>query len=163
MPIVAVWIINRSGSLIYQRAFQAGHLSTDLTPNDYLVMASTFQSLHAISTQLDPKLLSSDQRNKTERRGAVETVLLGRDGLQMHCLQTPTGLKFVLITSGMVKEVNETLTLSTGNAQNFLGRLWEVYAECAGRNVWQVPGMPLKSDLFESQLAKLVLQSTKNI
>lgn len=72
MPVFALLIISRAGSLIYHKTFTSttpnqpgstattGSLglpgTTTLTTNDYLVLAGTFHGVHAITKTLTPKL-----------------------------------------------------------------------------------------------------------
>ena len=68
MPVFALLIISKAGSLIYHRTFPTassgsqpanGTLglpgTTSLTTNDYLILAGTFHGVHAITKSLTPK------------------------------------------------------------------------------------------------------------
>ena len=69
MPVFALLIISKAGSLIYHRTFPTstsggsqpatGTLglpgTTTLTTNDYLVLAGTFHGVHAITKNITPK------------------------------------------------------------------------------------------------------------
>ena len=72
MPVFALLIISKAGSLIYHRTFPAssgtsqpttGTLglpgTTTLTTNDYLVLAGTFHGVHAITKTVTPKFAAS--------------------------------------------------------------------------------------------------------
>lgn len=77
MPVFALLIISRAGSLIYHKTFPTSSANpnqpastittgtlglpgtTTLTTNDYLVLAGTFHGVHAITKTLTPKLALS--------------------------------------------------------------------------------------------------------
>lgn len=69
MAIKSLFIINKSGGLIYQRNFENNDNDNDnnnitlLNSNDYLILASTLHSVFAISSQLTPKALQLTQSN----------------------------------------------------------------------------------------------------
>lgn len=80
MPVFALLIISKAGSLIYHRTFPAttsgssqpttGTLglpgTTSLTTNDYLVLAGTFHTVHGISKQVTPKFVSHSASSSDE-------------------------------------------------------------------------------------------------
>lgn len=69
MPVFALLIISKAGSLIYHRTFPTASSAsnqpttgtlglpgtTSLTTNDYLILAGTFHGVHAITKSLTPK------------------------------------------------------------------------------------------------------------
>ena len=76
-----------------------------LSGNEYLMAASTFHSLHAISKQLAPV-----------PSGGMHTV--EAPGFTLHCYETPTGLKFFV-----------TAKPKTPDIALFLKRVYEFYAD----------------------------------
>ncbi|KAJ9657982.1 hypothetical protein H2198_003950 [Neophaeococcomyces mojaviensis] len=71
MPVFALLIISKAGSLIYHRTFPTSSSTTgsqpatgtlglpgttSLTTNDYLVLAGTFHGVHAITKSLTPRV-----------------------------------------------------------------------------------------------------------
>ena len=76
-----------------------------LAGNEYLMAASTFHSLHAISKQLAPVA-----------SGGMHTV--EAPGFTLHCYESPTGLKFFV-----------TAKPKTPDIALFLKRIYEFYAD----------------------------------
>lgn len=91
-----LWIINKAGGLIYSRTYAGALIEklhhslaepvllpadglAQLNSNDYLILASTFHSIHAIASRISPVPGSS----------GVETI--EAETFKMTCLQTPTG------------------------------------------------------------------------
>lgn len=80
MPVFALLIISKAGSLIYHRTFPtttssgsqpaSGTLglpgTTSLTTNDYLVLAGTFHGVHAITKNVTPKFSVSSASSGDE-------------------------------------------------------------------------------------------------
>ena len=73
-----LFITNRAGGLIYSKELSSG---ARLAGNEYLLLASTFHSLHAISKQLAPV-----------PSGGLQCV--EAPAFTMHCMESPTGIKF---------------------------------------------------------------------
>lgn len=103
--IYSLYIINKSGGLAYQREFE-GSIHPKWSSNDYLIIASTFQSVHALATQISPfestKLQSSVNSKKNhpnlptlfEPYPAGSGILnLDCDNFKLYCHQTLTGLE----------------------------------------------------------------------
>lgn len=143
--IYTVWIINKAGGLIYQKTIRDGFHPKSITSNDYLIMASTFQSVHAISSQVGPEagMIGS-------KVGGIRTVQWNasgpeadRESFQMHCLHTLTGLKIVLTTS-----------LGHPQIEVALRKVYEIYADYALKNPFHALEMPVRSELFDTHLLK---------
>lgn len=55
MPIYSLYIISKSGSLLYQRDFKAANSPiTKQNSNDYLIIASNLHGIHTIAAKLTP-------------------------------------------------------------------------------------------------------------
>lgn len=130
--IYSLFIINKAGSLIYHREFQ-GSPNKRLTVNEMLVIASSFQSILAISAQLVPH--SSSLR-------AVEG-----NSFRLRCFETPTCTKFIITTN---KATTESVEVA------FLQQIYQMYADYAMKNAFYTVEMPIKCHLFEQELNKLV-------
>ncbi|KAK4705781.1 trafficking protein particle complex subunit 4, partial [Phenoliferia sp. Uapishka_3] len=144
----SVWIINKAGGLIYSKTYAQGLspgsalLATfkceaessppDLTSNEYLVLASTFHSIHAIASRISPISGSS----------GVEVI--EAETFKMTCLQSPTGTKFVLLT-----------TPSHPSPEQVLRRVYETYADYLKDPFYTVE-MPIRSETFDTKLASVV-------
>jgi hypothetical protein len=88
--IYSFFIINKSGGLIYSRAFE-GAPRRDL--DEALRLASVWHSLHAISAQLSP----------APGCGGVE--LLSAETFDLHCFAAPTGTKMLLLVEPQCPQV----------------------------------------------------------
>ncbi|KAJ3160451.1 hypothetical protein HDU86_000785 [Geranomyces michiganensis] len=130
----ALLIINKAGGLIYNRDFTDG--LAKLTSNEYLVMAGTFHGVHAITSRISPVPGSSGME------------LLETDTFKIFCFQTLTGVKFLLITDP-----------SQPNADATTRKVYELYADFVMKNPFYNPEMPIRIDLFDSNVQKLVRQT----
>ncbi|KAM0749430.1 Sybindin-like protein [Meredithblackwellia eburnea MCA 4105] len=128
-----IWIVNKAGGLIYSKTYAQG-LSSDLTSNDNLVLASTFHSIHAIASRLSP--------SASLPSSGVE--LIESETFKMTCLQSPTGTKFVLLT-----------TPGFAGTDVVLRRCYECYAELM-RDPFYTVEMPIRSENFDTKLASAI-------
>ncbi|KAI8917631.1 hypothetical protein PhCBS80983_g05497 [Powellomyces hirtus] len=130
----ALLIINKAGGLIYNRDFTDG--LAKLTTNEYLVMAGTFHGVHAITSRISPVPGSSGME------------VLETDTFKIFCFQTLTGVKFLLITDP-----------SQPNADATTRKVYELYADYVMKNPFYNPEMPIRIELFDSNVQKLVRQT----
>lgn len=161
MPLFSLFIINKAGSLSYQISFPAS-THAKLSSNDYLVLASTFQSVHALTTQIVPDgaLLAPAatqhqhyQTAATPRAFNTSGVsgvnsgieLLESDHFKLYCYQTLTGIKIVL-----------TADVAFPQMEQASRRIYEVYADYVAKNPFHNPDMPIRSELFDANLNKAV-------
>ena len=98
-----LFIINRSGGLIYNRNLSAA--APNLTTNDSLRLGSTFHGLHAIATQIAPVLSVGIEKLET-------------DTFKLQCFQSLTGVKFVV-----------TALPGTNDVDQFLQSCYEIYSD----------------------------------
>ncbi|CAG8447517.1 11004_t:CDS:2 [Ambispora gerdemannii] len=133
--IYSLYIINKAGGLIYQKNFSEG--LKRLTANEYLVLAGTFHSVHAITSKISPV------RNITSSGLEV----LEADTFKLYCYQTLTGTKFLIIAD-----------LTHPNIDLVLRRTYDVYSDFVMKNPFYTPEMPIRSELFDMNLAKLIKQ-----
>ncbi|KAL2916186.1 hypothetical protein HK105_204277 [Polyrhizophydium stewartii] len=127
----AVLIISKAGGLVFNKDFGSG--IARLTVNEYLVLAGTVHGVHAITAQISPV------------PGSSGLELLESDTLKMFCHQTQTGIKIVIITDAA----------HTGHDAN-CRRIYELYADYAMKNPFHTPEMPIRAELFDAGMAKLV-------
>lgn len=104
-----------------------------LSTNERIMLAGMFHSLFAIASQLSPVPHSSGIQ-------CLET-----DTFKLHCSQTLTGIKFVVITDPRLAGVDSLLL-----------RLYEVYSDFALKNPFYSIDMPIRCDLFDTNLQESV-------
>ena len=85
-------IVNKNGSLIYDRAFTD---TLKLSSNEFINIASIFYSMHAISSKLTPPSQEKTSELKLEN-GGIE--VLQANEMKLVCYQTLTKLKFIFVT-----------------------------------------------------------------
>ncbi|KAJ1923375.1 hypothetical protein IWQ60_003846 [Tieghemiomyces parasiticus] len=129
--ILSLYIINKAGGLVYQRDFNES--LNRLSSNDYLILAGTFHSIHAITTRISPV-------------GNSEGIeLLEADGFKLHCFQTVTGIKFLLITDP-----------AHPNTDAALRRIYRLYSDFVMKNPFYTPDMPIRAELFDQSLQRTI-------
>eukprot|EP00878_Enallax_costatus_P002686 GHUV01002874.1.p1 GENE.GHUV01002874.1~~GHUV01002874.1.p1 ORF type:complete len:162 (+),score=20.20 GHUV01002874.1:295-780(+) len=121
--IYSLYVINKSGGLIYSKEFEP---SSRLDLNDTLRLASIWHSLHAIASQLSP----------AHGCGGIE--LLQAENFDLHCLQSPTGTKFLLMVEPQCPQVT-----------SLLGRIYELYSDYVLKNPFYELDQVIKCDLFD--------------
>jgi len=131
MAIFSLWVINKAGGLVFQRNFADG--LAQLTSNEYLVLAGTLHGIHAITSRLSPTGTSSGAH------------VIEAETFKMTILLTPTGTKFVLLTS-----------LAEPSANTVLQKVYEAYADAVMKNPFHTPEMPIRSDGFDTRVAALI-------
>lgn len=107
-----------------------------LRTNERIMLASTFHSLYAISAQLSPEPSSA----------GIQT--LDTDVFRMHCFQTITGIKFLILTD-----------LKQEGSDSLLRKLYQIYADYALKNPFYLLEMPVRLELFE-QNVQAALEAT---
>jgi len=133
--IFSLYIINKAGGLIYQKDFNEG--LAKLSANEYLVLAGTLHSVHAITSQISPV------RNSTSSGLEV----LEADTFKLYCHQTLTGTKFLILADP-----------AHSNIESVLHRAYVIYSDFAMKNPFYTPEMPIRSELFDLNLLKLIKQ-----
>lgn len=129
----SLWIINKAGGLIYQADRFAG--TQKLTSNEALILAGTLHGVHAITARLNPV-------PNTYSAGLDS---LESDNFKMTVLLTPTGIKFVLISSPWHP-----------NPHAALQRAYEAYADQVMKNPFYTPEMPIRVEGFDRAIDKIV-------
>lgn len=133
MGIQSLYILNKAGGLIYQKDFKAG--LNKLSTNDYLVLAGTFHSIHAISSQVSPVPSSSGITVVETAKSAI------------HCFQTITGVKFLLIT-----DLRQTAP------ENVLSQVYQLFADYVMKNPFYQLDMPIRCDQFDRHLKNYLME-----
>lgn len=109
-------------------------IKPSLNTNEKIILSSMFHSLHAIGAQLSPVMKSS----------GIE--ILDTDTFRLQCFQTITGMKFLVVADS-----------TTPNLDQFLRKLYELYADYATKNPFYSMEMPIRCELFDSNL-KIALE-----
>lgn len=111
-----------------------------VTTNEKIFLASMFYPLFALASQLSPEPKSS----------GIE--VLEADTFKLHCFQTLTGVKFMIVSEpGQV------------GLDALLRKIYELYADYALKNPFYSLDMPIRCELFESNLQSLLDQPDKSI
>ena len=151
-----LFIINRSGGLIYNRNLSSA--APNLTTNDSLRLGSTFHGLHAIATQIAPVLSVGIEKLET-------------DTFKLQCFQSLTGVKFVV-----------TALPGTTEVDVFLQSCYEIYSDYVLKvlyilnisviyitnyflflqNPFYEMEMPIRCELFNRYMEKLIARHSSS-
>lgn len=104
-----------------------------MTTNDKIILASTFYPLFAIASQLSPEPKSS----------GIE--ILEADTFKLHCFQTLTGVKFMVVAEPI-----------QAGLEVLLKKIYELYADFALKNPFYSLEQPLRCELFDQNLSVLL-------
>ncbi|KAJ3220377.1 hypothetical protein HDU67_000044 [Dinochytrium kinnereticum] len=129
------YIINKAGGLIYQKDYTDG--VSKLTSNEYLVLAGTVHSIHVITSKISPVPGSSGFEVSKRPRNLKPQLMI-----DFHA-----GTKFLLITDPSQQSVD-----------GYMRRIYEIYADYVMKNPFYTPEMPIRAELFDLQMLKLVKQ-----
>lgn len=100
-----------------------------LSSNEKLMLASMFHSLFAIGSQLSPEPGSS----------GIE--MLETDTFKLHCFQTLTGIKFMVLSDPRQAGIDALLR-----------KIYELYSDFALKNPFYSLEMPIRCELFDQNL-----------
>lgn len=109
-----------------------------MTTNEKIFLASMFYPLFAIASQLSPEPKTS----------GIE--VLEADTFRLNCFQTLTGVKLMIVTD----------RAQTG-VEILLRRIYELYADYALKNPFYSLEMPIRCELFDSNLKGVLEQIAK--
>jgi hypothetical protein len=106
---------------------------TRMTTNEKMFLGSMFYPLYAISCQISPEPQSSGIQ------------VLEAETFKLHCLQTLTGVKFILICDPRLVGMDLVLR-----------KIYELYSDFVLKNPFYVLEMPIHCDLFNEHLKALL-------
>ncbi|PIO26659.1 hypothetical protein AB205_0041580 [Aquarana catesbeiana] len=109
-----------------------------LSSNEKLMLASMFHSLFAIGSQLSPEPGSS----------GIE--MLETDTFKLHCFQTLTGIKFMVLSDPRQAGIDALLR-----------KIYELYSDYALKNPFYSLEMPIRCELFDQNLKSALEISEK--
>jgi len=148
--IFSLYIINKAGGLIYQKDYVG---QSRLSGNDYLRVASTFHSLHAISGRglnLAPTQISCPPSTGNPSNLALSNVGITsidcRD-YRLNCVQTLTGIKFLILSSP---------TSNSHFTDKLLNSIYSLYVDYVLKNPFYEIEMPIRCELFDINVQKAV-------
>jgi len=140
MVVYALVIINKAGGLVFQRNFAKG--LSDISVNDYLVLAGTFHGIHAITTRLHPLSHLSSRSSSTDRPDPPSGIeVLETENFRLQCFNTLTGTKFLLFTEPMQPNVDATIR-----------KIYELYSDYVMKNPFYQTEMPIRCEAFDRRL-----------
>ncbi|KAK0403796.1 hypothetical protein QR680_017126 [Steinernema hermaphroditum] len=105
-----------------------------VTQNEKIILSSTFHSLFAIAAQLSPMPKSS----------GIE--VLETNQFRLHCFQSVTGVKFVVVASLNANQ----------NLDALLRKIYELYADFALKNPFYSIDMPIRCERFDDAMVALL-------
>lgn len=104
-----------------------------MTTNEKIFLASMFYPLFAIASQLSPEPKSS----------GIE--VLEADTFKLHCFQTLTGVKFMVVAEPI-----------QSGLEMLLKKIYELYSDYALKNPFYSLEQPLRCELFDQNLQQLL-------
>ncbi|KAL8425846.1 hypothetical protein Efla_007267 [Eimeria flavescens] len=126
----SLFINNKHGSLVFQKNFREGQ---NVSANDAIRQASTFHGLCEIAAQLSPVSQPEiGELSFIQPRGIVS---IEAPTFRVQCLETLTGLRFVLVCEPQV---------SVQSAEGHLRRVYSAYSDFALKNPFYDVDMPLR-------------------
>jgi hypothetical protein len=162
--VFALFVVSKSGGLIYNREFHAG--MSKLTSNDYLMLAGSFHGykfpssihiysyntnllrMHAITAQLSP-VPPVRQPPPSTTTPNLQTFPVHASGIEVlesshfriQCFQTQTGVKFLLFTEPQQPSVD-----------TMMKKIYELYADYVMKNPFYTVEMPIRCEKFDRGL-----------
>jgi len=142
MSLGTLMIVNKSGGVIYTRDVSP---VPRLPANEYLRLGSTFASLHTIAKQLSPL------------PGSGGIAVVEAPAFSLHCLETPTGLKFFVTAlprgggggGGGGGGAGGAPRPSAQAVSAFLFAAYRFYADFALKSPFYEIDMPIRTKLFD--------------
>jgi hypothetical protein len=133
MVVYSVMVLNSSGGLVFYQRYSS--IAPEPDSNTVLVLGSTLHSLHAISVAVSPTQKSS---------GFTE---IECTSWKLTCLQTITGLKFIVFTDNGHQKPNE-----------LLNQVYALYADYVLKNPFYTLDMPVANSCqkFVVEVANLI-------
>ncbi|KAL0482850.1 trafficking protein particle complex subunit 4 [Acrasis kona] len=139
MVVYSLYILSKAGGKIFNRDYGKYKDENQVPPyrkpegNEYLILGSTFHSLHVISSQISP----------IKGGGGME--LLEADTFKLYCYQSPTETKFFLLADAQQQ-----------NLDQLARTIYELYADYVMKNPFYEMEMPIHCDLFLVNVEKKI-------
>ncbi|KAJ2698569.1 hypothetical protein FB645_005595 [Coemansia sp. IMI 203386] len=135
--IHSVFIINRSGGLIYHKNYSSK--LAQLSSNEALTLAGTFHGIHVLASRISP----ATKGNYSAKDSGIQTI--DTKNFRIHCYQTPTGIKFMAASDLLETKLTDILV-----------KMYGLYSDYALKNPFYNLEMPIRSEMFDSRLVQLV-------
>nr|KAF6439342.1 trafficking protein particle complex 4 [Molossus molossus] len=164
MAIFSVYVVNKAGGLIYQLDSYAPRAEAEKTfsyPLDLLLKLHDERVLvafgqrdgirvgHAVlainGMDVNGKLFAIGSQLSPEQ-GSSGIEMLETDTFKLHCFQTLTGIKFVVLADPRQSGID-----------SLLRKIYEIYSDFALKNPFYSLEMPIRCELFDQNL-KLALE-----
>lgn len=143
--IIAIYIISSNGSLIFDYHSQPSNLNADKN----IVLASLFYACYANSEQIGLGLANADS-SLAHMPNSTGIKTLEAENFRLDCYETLTKVKFVVIS-----DLSLGSPSTIANKQDFLRKIYELYADYVMKNPFYTLNMPINSDncsLFKTNL-----------
>ncbi|AWU75709.1 uncharacterized protein C5L36_0B09500 [Pichia kudriavzevii] len=168
--IYAVYIISKSGSLLYHKCNLNNTPNTlaSLDSNDHLVMASNLHSIHAIASKLartsQAPPNASIPSSLPGNRSGLKRVRTDLFDIILH--QTVTGLKIVLVVSKNNQDNlghGPNVSIDTANNYNYntidtddyapqIKKIYSLYSDYVLKNPFYLLDMPIRIPMFDTSI-----------
>ncbi|KAF5394528.1 Trafficking protein particle complex subunit 4, partial [Paragonimus heterotremus] len=134
-----------------------------LRPNDRIQLASMFQPLHQMARLLSPLADTTEvaNTNPSADPGDKQVVSIWNSGIQsletpacrIHCLESRTGVKFLLVTD----------TKLPSASRESLRRVYEAYTDYVLKNPFYASNQPFNFEFFVNQVKIICEQVERGI
>jgi hypothetical protein len=132
-------LINKAGGLIYNKDFTTA--LNKLSSNESLVLAGTLHGIYALTAQISPVPNST----------GFNVLECGQ--FKIMCHVTLTG-NFILVILGL--KIILLCDPQQSNIDGVIRKIYEIYADYAMKCPFVKVDMPLRSELFDSAMQKLI-------
>ena len=141
--LIYLLIVNKNGSLIYDRAFQS---TMKLSSNEVINIASIFYSMHAISSKLTPPGYEKTSELKLEN-GGIE--VMEANSMRLICYQTLTKIKFIFVTDYQTP---------LEKCQENFRKIYDVYSDVVAKNPNYELDMPIRVNSFDERVNEIFVE-----
>lgn len=131
MAVKSIYILNKAGGLIFQRDFSDS--LNKLDSNDYLVIAGTLHSVHAITTRISPVA------------GSSGLTVMETPTFSLHIFQSQTGIKFMILTDRQQYGID-----------SIASRIHQLYSDYVMKNPFYTLEMPIRCEKFDRYLGAYI-------
>ncbi|XP_040833019.1 trafficking protein particle complex subunit 4 isoform X5 [Ochotona curzoniae] len=153
MAIFSVYVVNKAGGLIYQLDSYAPRAEAEKTfsyPLDLLLKLHDERVLVAFGQRdgirVGHAVLAINGADVNGKYTADGIEMLETDTFKLHCFQTLTGIKFVVLADPRQAGID-----------SLLRKIYEIYSDFALKNPFYSLEMPIRCELFDQNL-KLALE-----